>query len=64
MEKPPSPVPITTKTARELYMFEKVVTLLRITNEILLNYGCMTSATLQEKFPEIEQRKGTWSIVV
>lgn len=45
-------------------MFEKVVTLLRITNEILLNYGCMTSATLQEKFPEIEQRKGTWSIVV
>jgi Transposase and inactivated derivatives len=54
--------PAKTKSAREIYLLEKEIERLRITNEILINCGCSIIAPLQEKLPAIERLKGHYSI--
>ena len=49
-----SEIPSKAKSAREIYLLEKEVERLRMTNEILINCGYSITALLHERLPAIE----------
>ena len=57
-----SELPVKIKSAREIYLLDKEVKRLRITNEILTNCNCSISSPLQDRLSAIERLKEKYSI--